>query len=213
MNTDRPIRKNFLKRIGVWIVIASFFVTVFGQLVYGHGGEDHGDSAPKVTTTEKGSVSRSARSGNIELTVKHPVLEPDVATAGNIFITDYQTNAAFDKASISAEVENANGPTISIPVDKSEQAGIFSLKIPALPEGNYTMRVKLAYDGSSDTVTFSGVNVEQATASDNSTGISWVRGILLFLTGALVLALFGGLFFFVWRSADASEIQGEALSA
>lgn len=213
MNTSLALRNGLATRVSVWVLIASFFLTGISRTVYGHGGEDHGDSTPKVATTYKGTVSRSARVGKLEVMVKNPILEPDVATAGSLFITDYQTNTAFEKVTVSAEVENANGTTTAISLDKSEQAGSFNLKIPALPEGVYTMRVKLTYDGASDTATFSGVNVEHAASIENLTGISWMRAILLFLTGALVLALFAGLFVLVWRSAGASEIRGEALSA
>lgn len=213
MKLKNARRGNRTKSIAAWLAVASMIVSVFSQMAYAHGGEDHGDTQPKVTTSEKGSVSRSSRIGKIEIMVKHPVLEPDVATAGNLFITDYQTNSAYGKADVAVEVESASGTTTTVSAVKAEQAGVFGLKIPALPEGSYTMRVKVTYDGATDTVTFSGVSVEHPTSGDRETGMSWLRTALLALTGSLVLILFAGLFFVLWRSSDTQEIQGETVSA
>ena len=212
METKQTRKNKITKPIAVWILISLFILSGFGQVNYAHGGEDHGDEQPKVTTNEKGSVARSSRIGKLEVLVKHSLLEPDVATAGSMFITDYVTNAAFDKATVSIEIENASGTTTAVPSEKAGQAGIFKLEIPALPEGSYTMRVKLTYDGAADTATFSGVSIAPA-GTEAAPGMSWLRGTLLSLTGAFVLILFAGLFFFVWRSADTGEIQREAISA
>lgn len=213
MKTKYARNNNFAKPIAIWMLIASFLLSGFGHAIYAHGGEDHGDAKPKVTTNEKGSVSRSVRIGQLEAMVKHPVLEPDVAAAGSLFITDYQTNSAFAKATVSVEIENAGGTTTAVPSEKAEQAGIFNLRIPALSEGAYTMRVKVTYDGAVDTATFSGVNVAHAETGETATGMSWLRSALLFFTGSFVLVLFAGLFFIVWRSADTKDVQGEAVSA
>lgn len=212
METKQTRKNKITNSFTVWILISSFILAGFGQVIYGHGGEDHGDAQPKVTTNEKGSVSRSSRIGKLEVLVKHPLLEPDVATAGSLFITDYQSNLAFEKATVSVEIENPSGTTTAVPSEKTEQAGMFKLKIPALPEGSYTMRVKVNYDGAADTATFSGVSVAPVR-TEAAAGMSWLRGTLLFFTGAFVLILFAGLFFIVWRSADTSEIQREAISA
>ena len=74
------------------------------------------------------------------------------------------------------------------------------------------MRAKITYAGETDTVTFSGVKVEHP-AAETATGMSWLRTILIFLTGAFVLALFAGLIYFVWRFADEGEIRNETVSA
>ena len=74
------------------------------------------------------------------------------------------------------------------------------------------MRAKITYSGETDTATFSGVKVEHP-AAETATGISWLRTILIFLSGSFVLALFAGLMYFVWRFADEGEIRNETVIA
>ena len=180
---------------------------------FGHGGEDHGDSQPKTAPSEKGTISRTSRIGELEVMVKHPFLEPDTATLAKLFLTKYATNEpSTDKATAAIEIESSNGNVTQVTVEKGDTAGSYNLKIPALPEGSYTMRAKITYAGETDTVTFSGLKVEHP-AAETVTGMSWLRTILIFLTGSFVFALFAGLMYFVWRSADEGEIRNEAVSA
>lgn len=176
--------------------------------VFAHGGEDHGDAKPKTTASDKGTISRTARLGEYELTLKHPALEPDTATAARLFITKFQTNEAIDKATAQIEIESANGAasaTTAVAVEKTDIAGTYSVKIPALPEGVYAVRAKLTFNGETDTATFSGVEVKTQTAEaadSTANGMSWARTALIVFVFALVLGLFGGLIYFVWRYAE-----------
>lgn len=194
------------------ILISSVFL--FGGVpgIFAHGGEDHGDTQSQIVATNKG-ISRSARLGEVEIAVKHPVLDPDVAANGLLFITKYETNEAVDKAEPTVEIENAGGTVTQVAVTRSEIPGTFTLKLPPMPEGNYTMRVKVMYSGETDTLTLSGVNVSHAEpGADGSSSISWFRSILLVFTGIFVLVLFAGLFYFVWRTADTGDGSREPVS-
>ena len=179
---------------------------------FGHGGEEHGDSQPKTVPSEKGSILHTSRIGELEVMIKHPFLEPDTATSAKLFLTKYATNESSDKATAVIEMESSNGSVTQIAVEKTDVAGSYNLKIPALPEGSYTMRAKITYSGETDTATFSGLKVEHP-AAETATGMSWPRTILIFLTGSFVFALFAGLMYFVWRFAGESEIRNETASA
>lgn len=183
-----------------------------GIRVLAHGGEDHGDSQSKTVPSEKGTISRTLRIGELEVMVKHPFLEPDTATLAKLFLTKYATNETSDKATAVIEIESSNGAVTQITVEKTDVVGSYNLKIPALPEGSYTMRAKITYAGETDTATFSGVKVEHP-AAETATGMSWLRSILILLTGSLVFALFAGLIFFVWRFAGSNDIRNETVSA
>jgi len=43
--------------------------------------------------------------------------------------------------------------------------------------------------------------------------MTWLRSILMVLVATVVLALFAGLAYFVWRSADEGEIRNDPVSA
>ncbi|MEJ7622360.1 MAG: hypothetical protein WKF34_00040 [Pyrinomonadaceae bacterium] len=144
--------------------------------------------------------------------IKHPAIEPDTATLARLFITKYSTNEAADKVTAVIEIESSGGAITQVAVEKVDAAGSYNLKIPALPEGSYTMRAKLTYGGETDTATFSGVTVAHP-AVEPATGMSWLRSGLMVLITAMVLALFAGLGYLVWRSADEGEIRSESVTA
>jgi len=127
--------------------------------VSAHGGEDHGEAKPKTTASDKGIVSHTARLGDFELMLKHPQMLPDTATAARLFVTEFETNESVDKATPAIEIESANGSITQAAVEKSDAPGSYSVKIPVLPQGSYTIRARLGYDGEIDTATFSGVSV------------------------------------------------------
>ena len=205
------IRKMIQSKI-VFSALLVFAIIGDPLISFGHGGEDHGESQPKTAPSEKGTISRTSRIGELEVMVKHPFLEPDTATLAKLFLTKYATNEPSDKATAAIEIESSNGAVTQVAVEKTDVAGSYNLKIPALPEGSYTMRAKITYAGETDTATFSGVKVEHP-AAEMATGMSWLRTILIFLTGSLVLALFAGLMFFVWRFAGSGDIRNETVSA
>jgi hypothetical protein len=215
-------KANVSKMQNLPMTLALVALLVFGggaRQVFAHGGEDHGDAQPKVAANAKGVVSRSARLGEFELTFKTPALEPDAATAAKLFVTKYETNEAVSDGSVpTMEIESAGGTMTQVAVEKTDVAGSYNLKIPALPEGNYTIRTNLKSAKGSDTATFSNVEVahhEAANADATGGAMSWLRTILFFTAGAIVLALFGGLFYFARRMAagEKSIGGGEAVSA
>lgn len=183
-----------------------------GSGILAHGGEDHGDSKPKSAVSDKGTVSHTSRIGDLELMIKHPAIEPDQATSARLFITKYSTNEAADNVTTVIEFESSNGAVTQVAIEKADAAGSYNLKIPTLPEGNYTLRAKITYGGETDTATFSGVTVSHPAAAVE-TGMTLLRSTLMLFVGALVLALFAGLGYFVWRFADEGENRNETVAA
>ncbi|MGI8811018.1 MAG: hypothetical protein ACR2IH_00635 [Pyrinomonadaceae bacterium] len=145
--------------------------------------------------------------------LKHPELEPDTATAARLFITEYATNEPVTKVDPTVEFESSRGEITACTIGKTDVPGTFTLKIPALPEGIYTVRAKLLYDGSADTASFSGVTIEHPVADVGDGSISSPISFLIVLVGAFVLGLFGILFYFVWRMAGQGLEGDEPVSA
>lgn len=206
------VRKRVRKSAAAWCVVYSLLILGSNFQIFAHGGEDHGDSKPKTAVSDKGTVSHTSRIGELELMIRHPAIEPDTATLARLFITKYSTNEAADKVTAVIEFESPSDAVTQIAVEKVDAAGSYNLKIPALSEGSYTMRAKISYGGETDTTTFSGVTVSHP-AEEAATGMTWIRSILMVLVTVVVLALFAGLAYFVWRFADEGEIRNDAVSA
>ena len=204
------IRKPRLKSAAVGLLLA--VLTSGGVSVFAHGGEDHGDEKAQPQTTAKGTVSRTARAGDLEVMIKHPQLEPDTELHGRLFITKFATNEPVEGSDISAEIESLDGSIQPVPVEKTDTKGSYTLAIPATPEGNYTVRVKLTADGKADTVSFSSVKFEHPAAETSGSGFAWLTTILFLLAGIAVLGMFACLVYFVWRLAGEKQVSDEAIT-
>jgi hypothetical protein len=205
----RKIRKS----AGATLLLIAFGVLGNMPAVFAHGGEDHGESKPKTAADVKGVVSRTARIGDLEIMVKHSAIEPDTASTGRLFVTDFQTNAPADKIKPTAEVESANGTVTPIMVEKTDSAGSYNLKIPALPGGTYTLRAKVTYADETDTATFSGVQVETSHAASEGGIASRGGTALIALFSLVILGSFGGLIYYAVRAARGGRARREAVSA
>lgn len=210
--------KNFQADFKIFGLATVFFLilTLFGNAaqIFAHGGEDHGDAKPKTETTDKGTVSHSSRLGDLEVMLKHPLFLPDTATTARLFVTKFETNAGFAEVTPAIEIESATGAVTEAKIEKTDTTGIFNVGFPALPQGTYTIRTKLTHDGETDTATFSGVEVKFAPiVSADGGGMSWARTILIAFIFLIVLALFGGLIYFVLRFSEGRPITEETVSA
>ncbi len=198
------------KKFATALFLLAFWLFGTSAQILAHGGEDHGDQKPKATTSDKGTVTRSARLGEYELTLKNQLLEPDTSVSAKMFLTKFKTNEAVDNAATKIEIESADGSVTEAGVEKTETAGSYNVKIPALPQGVYTVRARLTYGGETDTAAFSNVEVAPTpSAAVDGSAMSWARTALIAFVFALVLALFGGLIYFVWNFAGASDERGE----
>ena len=187
------------------LILSVFFTAP----IFAHGGEDHGDAKPAVTSNQKGMVARTARAGEFEILLKHSPLEPDSETAAKLFITRFATNEPFADAKPSIEITAKDGRTFEASEVKTDAPGSYSFKLPPLPGGTYTVLAKLNAAGKADTATFSSVSVEQVQAVPSTASGSWVRTVLMVLTAAVVLGLFGGLMFYALRFARSEQAGGE----
>ena len=189
-------------------------IVLLPTAILAHGGEDHGDQKPATVANAKGTVSHTTRLGEIELMLKHPELVPDTATFGKLFFTKFETNEPVDKVTSVIEIESADGSVTQATVEKTDDAGIFNVKIPALPRGTYVVRAKVTTKGETDTATFSGVEVKpESTGLAGLDGFSWLRNLLIGTIFLIVIALFGFLIFFVLRFSASDAIDKEAVSA
>ena len=206
---------NFKLRSLATALLLSVAFGLFGSAakVSAHGGEDHGAAKPKTETTDKGTVLHTTRVGDLEVMLKHERLMPDAGNAARLFVTKFETNEASSDVAPVIEIEAANGAVTQATVEKTETAGSFTVKIPALPEGTYLMRAKLAHGGETDTATFSGVEIAPQAAAADAGSSSWTQTALMTVLFLIALGLFGGLAYFAVRVFKNKPIREETVSA
>lgn len=175
-------------RLGAFLLVS----LIAGNIpVMAHGGEDHVGQPPPTTASNKGIVTHTAKLGDLELVLKHPELAPDTASSGKLFLTDFRTNAPTEGATVTVEIEAAGGTTVPVGVEPTAEAGVFDLRIPALPAGVFTARVKVATKDLTDTATFAAFEVapHQTVAAAGIFGWAWtlLAGALLFFVAGLLL--------------------------
>lgn len=195
--------------------VLSFAIAFFGNaaLILAHGDENHGDAKPKTAITEKGTVTRAARVGDFEIMLKHSSLEPDAASTGRFFITRFTTNEPVGDANPAIEIESATGTVTGISVEKTDAVGSYVVRIPALPEGTYTIRTKLTFSGETDTATFSGVEIAHNEAAPAMADSSWRQTGLMAALFLIALVSFGGLAYLAQRVFKNKPLGEETVSA
>ena len=202
----RLLLKNFL--LISFLILPAVHVT---QRVYAHGGEDHG-AAPKTTTTEKGVVVRTVRMGELEVTLKHSALEPDVPSHANLFFTKFETNEPLNPSGLEVAAESAGGSIIPVSFEKSSLPGSYMLMLPAMTEGEYTFRASLTNAGKTTTATFSGIQVAHSSAA-GSVSDSWTQVALSSFFVLIGLALLAALVYFAVRAIRSEpSVPEEAVS-
>ena len=205
---------NFKLRSVATALLLSFALGLFGNAaqVLAHGGEDHGEAKPKTETTGKGTVSHTTRVGDLEVMLKHERLIPDAGNMARFFVTLYKTNEAFADVAPAIEIEAANGAVTQATIEKSDAAGSFTVKLPALAEGTYLIRARLTHGGETDTATFSGIEIARQSAA-NASGSSWTQTALMIMLFLVALAFFGGLAYFAVRVFNNKPLGEETVSA
>lgn len=196
-------------RFAIVVSVLLFLVTGSSQIVSAHGGEDHGDQKPKTTSSAKGTVSHSTRLGDLEVMIKHPTLEPDVATQGQMFVTSFATNEPVGNVAAAVEIETSTGLVMTANVEGGDQPGVYNLRIPALPQGTYVVRANLTYKGETDTATFSAFQVEPKPLAADGGSSSFLRSAGIFTVFGFVIVLLAGLGFLVWNTTGRSSIRNE----
>ncbi len=195
------------------LLVGIIALLVSPLVIFAHGGEDHGGEKPVTTaTTTAGKVSRTARLGDFEIMLKHSPLEPDAAATGRLFITRFATNEPVGDANPAIEIESATGLVTEIPVEKTDAVGSYIARIPALPEGTYTVRIRATAGGKTNTATFSGVEISHQEAAAE-TDSSWTQTALMAALFLIALALFGGLAYFARRVFNNKPMREETVSA
>jgi len=186
---DRSL--NCMWRIFLLVFIAASLCRVEARA---HGGEDHGESQPRITATAT-EVKHLARAGDLEILVKHAPISADQATAARIFLSRYATNEPIGKAHITLRLAGPAGTEVA--AKESRTAGQYELELPPLSPGTYRLSVRV--EAASENVevdlgTFEVALANSAVRDDFSTSRLFAWFMLFGIAAASAL-------FFVWRIA------------
>ena len=156
--------------------------------------------------------SETENLGDFEVTVKHSPLEPGTIAHGSLFVTRYATNEPVDAGTVQVAFEAAGGSISDVAVEKSATAGTYTLDMPALTGGEYTLRITLTAGGKTSTATFSGVEVRNdAPAAGAAT--SWSGFLLTAMFLIVGIGLFAALVYLSVRVAGRRPLGEETVSA
>lgn len=213
---DPDLLKPLSEQLRARLVVLLCFVALVSQAVptpvSAHGGEDHGDEKPKTETTAAGSVVRTTRLGEFELTLKHLPIAPDTPAHATLFVTNYTSNEPVATGDIQIAIDGQDVPTANATVARSTARGIYSIDLPALREGEYTIRVTVTAGSKASSATFSGIKVQTAAAAAGQ-ATSWPQ---ILLTGGFLfvgIALFAALVYLSIKVARRRSITEEAVTA
>ncbi|MDQ3256678.1 MAG: hypothetical protein M3R15_22775, partial [Acidobacteriota bacterium] len=84
--------KFYFRRLAAILIIVAALTAVLPATSLAHEGEDHGESKAPVIAAGAGMVTRTARAGDWEITLKHSPLEPDKEIPARVFVTRFETN-------------------------------------------------------------------------------------------------------------------------
>lgn len=187
-------------------------ILIFGSLlqIFAHDGEDHSEPAKKTVSAGTKTITQVVRAGHFEITLKHAALEPDTKTAAQVFVTNYETNAATENAKVNLIVERDGNTEATVEAQPTEMPGMLSLELPPMPEGAVKFNVQITAGGESEKASFGVISVARQETAETSAQTSWARTALLVFAALFILGLIGAGSWFAVRRYR--EIQGDEQS-
>jgi len=192
------------------MVAITLAVLASSASVMAHGGEDHSEAAP-VVQVGAGMQTRTARAGDMEVTMKNPVFEPDKETTARIFVTRFETNEPIAGARVF--VLFGNGTTQEVAATAGATAGVYEVKLPPVPKGQHTLTARVGAGNASETVQFGQVDVTTPPPAEVESSNSWARTGLIVLAALAALMAVGVVGYRLSQGNRRGRIKEEAVTA
>ncbi|MCP9496413.1 MAG: hypothetical protein MSG64_18375 [Pyrinomonadaceae bacterium MAG19_C2-C3] len=179
------------------VVIAALFVS--GDTVSAHEGEDHGgEGGVAAVSTSTDMQVRTARAGDLEVTLKHALIEPDKGGTARAFVTRFDSNEPVASAAITLLFTGGGTPVEATAV-AGNTAGMYEAKLPPLVRGDYRLTARVEVAGATRTVEYGVIKVAASPATIESSS-SWTRAVLIAVGLLVGLSIAGAVLF---RAAQA----------
>ena len=193
---------------GVFVITLALLAS--SANVFAHGGEDHSESAP-VVQVGAGMQMRTARAGDMEVSVKHPVIEPDKETTGRIFVTRFETNEPIE--GVRVFVRFGDGAAQEVAASAGATAGVYEIKLPPVPRGQYALTARVEAGSASETVEFGQVGVTTPPPAAIESSNSWARTGLIVLAALAALAGVGVVGYRLSQGNRRGRVEEEVVTA
>lgn len=165
-------------------------------LCFGHGGEDHGETKAQTKQTGKTYFTVNSISEIFEIVFRYEPIKPKEKAVMKLFLADFDTNIAIDKATIDISV--VDYPDLKFSVTSSE-AGIYLVEGVFPEEKKYNLIANISKGESSDLMLIEEVTVGQDLISEqpHAKGIFDGELIYVFAIGMAIGIVFTWLLVFI----------------
>ncbi len=209
--TEGSIMKFSEKNAVVMLLALMLALLMPGARALAHGDEDHGDKKAPVVSGGTGMVTRVARAGDFEVTIKHPPIEPDKEIAARVFVTRFETNEPVGKAQVFLAFGDGGGAP-EVAASASSTPGIYEVKLPPLPKGQYKLTARLDVNGTSGAAQYGAIEVAPAPPPAVESASSWARTALIALALLVALGVAGMIVYRAVQSARRDRVKGEPVA-
>ncbi len=204
------------KKLLTAITALAVLLATPNQSVLAHGGEDHGDQKPATVSQGTNMIVHVARAGDYEIVIKHAPVEPDKEMVARVFVTRFATNEPVTGMKPIVTFTSDNGAPIEVTGVASTTPGMYEVKLPPLPKGQYKLAARVDHNGETKTAAFGALEVAPQPVIASGTIAAWARTSLIVVGMLVGLGLIGFIALVIYRAAQASRrqrIAGETAAA
>ncbi len=180
--------------------------------VFAHGGEDHGEKQPPAVSKGTNMITRVARVGDLEVVIKHPPIEPDKEAAARLFVTHFDSNEPVGGAKIVVTFSGSGSP-VEVAAAPNATPGMYDVKLPPLPKGQYKVAARINHDGNALTADYGALQVAPLPVASSDVVSSWARTALIGLALLIGVGIIGVILYRVVQAMRSSRIKGETATA
>ena len=197
-------------------LVAMLALIVTGATVFAHGGEDHGEKKPATVTPGTNMIVHVARAGDFEVVIKHGPVEPDREMVARVFVSRFANNEPVSGAKAIVTLTSESGAPVELTATASATPGMYEVKLPPLPKGQYKLAARVDYNGESKSAEYGALQVAPQPAAASATIASWARSALIALGALVGIGVIGLIGIVIYRAAQTSRrerIEGETAAA
>ena len=187
-----------------------------GIQVFAHGDEDHGDQKPQTVSSGTNMIIHVARAGDFEVVIKHAPVEPDKEMVARLFVSRFANNEPVSSANAIVTLTSDSGAPVELTAAAGATPGMYEVKLPPLPKGQYKLAARINSNGAAKTATLSALEVAPRPVTATGAIATWARTALIVLGVFVFLSIIGLLGVVMYRSSRASRrehIEGETAAA
>lgn len=190
--------------------------TSLSSSVFAHGGEDHGDQKAPTVSAGTNMIVHVARAGDFEIVIKHAPVDPDKEMVARVFVNRFANNEPVTGAKPVIILTSDGSSPVELTATASSTPGMYDVKLPPLPKGQYKLAARVDSNGESKTASLSALEVAPQPVAATAVIASWARTGLMVLGVIVGIGVIGLIGVVIYRAAQTSRrerIEGETAAA